>query len=344
MVEKGKEGSGSRGGILGCVLLLLCSPILVLASLWAYGAICFDGPVGRGSGNTALAILWAVGTAVLVWRGRGAGRRLLTWCAGLAVVVLPWMLLIPASNDREWKAEWAETGWCEIEGDVYTFHNFRNFDYGRDGAVTENWETRTVRLSNLRGVDYFHDAFGGDKWAHPMLSYDFGPDGHVLVSIETRREVGEAYSEIGGLYKMFELQYLFGDERDFVRVRTNIRDEPVYLYRMDFPMEQVRGTFLDSVRTLNELKDQPQWYNVITHNCTTSYRVQTPTERQEQLDIRLLINGKLDELVYERGRLVTEGLSFAELRGKALINEAAQAAHDAPDFSERIREGRPGFE
>jgi hypothetical protein len=327
-------------------LWLLLSPVLLvvipLASLWAFGAIYFDGPAGPGNSSKVLAIAWAVTTLVLVIRGWGGGRRLTVWLACFAVVLVPW-LLIPASNDRDWKAEWAKTPWAEIDGDTITFHNFRNFDYGHDGSVTERWETRTVRLSNLRGVDYFHDAFGGNNWAHPMLSYDFGPDGHILVSIETRREADESFSQLGGLYKMFELQYLFGDERDFIRVRTNIREEPVYLYRMDFPMTKVRDLFLDSVRTLNDLKKRPRWYNVITNNCTTSYWAQTPTERRSPLDIRVLINGELDQLMYERGSFLMDDLPFAELREKAFINEAAQAAHEDPEFSKRIREGRLGF-
>jgi len=39
----------------------------------------------------------------------------------------------------------------------------------------------------------------------------------------------------------------------------------------------------------------------------------------------------------------SEGLPFAELKKRALIDEAAKAAKDAPDFSARIRAGRPGF-
>jgi len=40
-------------------------------------------------------------------------------------------------------------------------------------------------------------------------------------------------------------------------------------------------------------------------------------------------------------RLKTYGLSFEELRQRCLINEAAEKAHRAPNFSEKIREGRP---
>jgi hypothetical protein len=314
----------------------------VLCSLWALGAIRFDAPLGREAGNLVLAGLWLVVVIVLLAVVKGVRNRSLAWAACFLAVLLPWLAVRP-SHDRDWQAVWAKTGWVEVEGDLVAFHNFRNFDYALDGTVTERWETRTVRLSNLQGLDCFLVAFGGEWLAHPILSFDFGPDGRVAFSIETRREVGESYSEFGGLYKMFELAYMFGDERDFVRVRTNLRDEPIYLYRGHFPQERVRGMFLESVAAANDLRDRPRFYNVLAANCTTSLRAQTPAENRNPFDIRLLLNGKLDELVYERGGLRTDGLPFAELRRRAFINAAARAAHDDPAFSERIREGRPGF-
>lgn len=317
--------------------------VFLLGSLWAYGAIYFDGPGARGSRvNIALAIAWALLAVVLLIKAPGRRTRAMTWLACMAVVILPWLLIRP-SHDRDWQAEWKETGWAEIEGDLITFHNFRNFDYAMDGTITERWETRTVHLSKLRGLDYFHDAFGGELIAHTLLSYDFGEDGHVVLSIETRRELGESYSEVGGFYKMFELQYLFGDERDLVRVRSNLRNEPVHLYRTKFDSMRVRESFLESVHALNSLHDQPRWYNVVTNNCTTSLRTQTPTRKRAKFDYRMLLNGKLDALVYEKDGFFTDGLSFPELRAQSLINEAANAAHNDPLFSMRIRAGRPGF-
>jgi hypothetical protein len=252
-------------------------------------------------------------------------------------------LAIRPSNERDWQQDWRKTGWAEIDGDTVMFHNFRNFDYTPDGEVTERWETRTVHLSNLRALDVFLDKFGGELIAHPIVSFDFGPDGFVALSVETRREKGEAYSEFGGLYKMFELQYVFGDERDLVRVRTNVRKEPVYLYRVKISPERLRQRFHDCVKVLNELHDRPRFYNVLTANCTTSLRAQTPKGRRMPFDSRMLANGRLDELAYEWGSIETGGLPFPELQEQALINDLAQGAHDDPAFSTRIREGRAGL-
>lgn len=329
------------------VLAKLAGGLLVtLAVAYTFGALWFDGPLGTAASPTNQALAWGwlvvLTTTQLDFRRRPVARWI-ALAAGLAVVLVPWSTIRP-SNERDWKPEFAETGWVEVDGDQLHFHQARNFDYTVDGAVTERWETRSHHLSKLAGVDYFHDAFGGDLLAHPILSFDFGEEGHLCLSIETRRETSESFSALGGLFKMFELQYVFGDERDFIRVRTNIRHEPVYLYRTRAGPAHAREILMESIATQNELRRQPRFYNVLTANCTTSLRAQTPAEDREAFDWRMLVNGRLDEYVQETGGLVDDGLPFEQLRARALINEAAEAAHDDPAFSDRVRAGRIGFD
>ena len=45
---------------------------------------------------------------------------------GILVVLF---LRIPASNDRDWQPEVAQTPYATINGDLITIHNVRNFDY-----------------------------------------------------------------------------------------------------------------------------------------------------------------------------------------------------------------------
>jgi hypothetical protein len=53
------------------------------------------------------------------------------------------------------------------------------------------------------------------------------------------------------------------------------------------------------------------------------------------------VNGKADEMLYERHQIKTGGLSFAELKRRSWINPAAQAANDDPNFSALIRTDLP---
>lgn len=320
---------------------LLRRAIYFFGTLWAFGAVWSDAPLDMDR-NLIFAIVWLLVTLTYLCFLRGAAKRGIVWLACVLAVAVPWLFKQP-SHHRTWAPEWSETGWAEVSDDVVTFHNFRNFDWNLDGTATEQWETRTVHLSKLQGVDYFHNPFAGDFMAHPIISYDFGPDGRVALSIETRREVGEKFSLVGGLYKYTELQYIFGDERDLVRVRTNLRDEPMHLYHAKFTRERALDSFIESVEALNQLAEKPMFYNIVYSNCTTSLWTQKAADRRSAFDYRILINGRLDELIYERGGLVDGGLPFSVLRKRTLITEKAQAAQEDPEFSRAIRNGLIGF-
>ena len=180
--------------------------------------------------------------------------------------------------------------------------------------------------------------------AHPIASFQFDNAPPVCFSIETRKQVGQSYSAIGGLYRQFELIYICAEERDVIRVRTNYRHgEEIFLYRTKAPPEGARRRFMEYVASMNTLRDHPRWYNAVTTNCTTTIRTQHDAARRAPWDWRILVNGYADEMLYEHGLIETDNLPFAELKSRARVNEAAQAADAAPDFSTRIRAGRPGF-
>ena len=88
----------------------------------------------------------------------------------------------------------------------------------------------------------------------------------------------------------------------------------------------------------------PRWHNAITANCTTTIRSQRSIAARSPWDLRILLNGRIDEMFYQRGLLSTGGLPFGELKQRALINPEAMAADQDPEFSRRIRAGRPGFD
>lgn len=77
----------------------------------------------------------------------------------------------------------------------------------------------------------------------------------------------------GPPHKQYELIYMVGDERDLIGLRTNYRKAPpedVYLYRVRAPLENMRRFFMDYIRAINSLKEQPEFYNTLTTNCTTN--------------------------------------------------------------------------
>jgi hypothetical protein len=304
------------------------------------GALWYDLPVSAIARKIA-ALLLFVGFAALWWSGKW---KLRLASIGLPLLVAVWWSTIAPRNDRRWLPDVAQSAFAEVHGDQVTFHNVRNCDYRTETDYTPHWETRTVDLSKLTGIDMAVNFWGSPYMAHPIISFQFSDAPPLCFSIETRKEVGESYSAIGGFYRQFELIYVVADERDVIRVRTNYRkNEDIYLYRLNISRENARGRFMEYVTALNTLREKPRWYNAITTNCTTSIRSQHTKGQRAAWDWRMLVNGKADELMYERHAFQTGGMSFSEIKKRSLINEAARAANDAPDFSTRIRADLPWF-
>ncbi len=85
----------------------------------------------------------------------------------------------------------AQLPWAEINGDEVTLHNVRNCDYRTETDFTPRGETRTVRVSQLKGVDLFINYWGSPYMAHPIASFQFADALPVCLSIKTRKEEGE---------------------------------------------------------------------------------------------------------------------------------------------------------
>ena len=325
------------------VLIALLIFVALLLTVWAAAALYFDSPIAPLRTPAAILYLLLILGALLVLR-RGPMGLVIAF-AGFGVVALWWFSLKP-SGGRNWQPDNAETAYADIDGDHITIHNFRNCSYVTEKDYTCRWETRSFDLANLTGADIFITWWGPTLIAHPIVSFDFGSQGHVPISIETRDVVGQDYSAIRGFFRQYELAYIVSDERDVVRLRTNYRkDEEVYLFRTTVKPEFAQKIFLDYIERVNELHNKPEWYNAVTNNCTTNIDVSASQAqgRSTVWDWRVLLNGKMDEMLYEHDRLVTGGLPLPALKAQAHINAAGIAADDSSQWSQLIRVGRVGF-
>ena len=268
-------------------------------------------------------------------------RTLLGWGIAFALLMLWWTSLEP-SNQRDWQPEVAVLPHATRAGDLVTLHGVRNFDYRTEQDFVAQYDERTFDLRKLDAVDLVAVYWMGDAIAHIMVSFGFGGD-HIAFSIETRKEQGEAYSALAGFFRRYELIYVVGDERDLIRLRTNYREPPelVYLYRTRAGPQAARALFLEYVAKINQLHERAEFYNTLTTNCTTDvWLLVRALSSRFPLDWRVLLSGHFPEYAYDLGSLDTS-LPFAALKRLSLINDKAQAADQAPDFSRRIREGLP---
>jgi hypothetical protein len=316
--------------------------ILALLTLWAVAALYVDLRIPAL--RIPVTLIYVVGIITILFKLKRS------WAAALCFAgfcsVLAWWLALKPSNDGNWQPDSDRTAWAEMDGDRVTIHNLRNCDYRTETDYTNCWSDRTLYLSQIRATDFFLTNWGIPFASHPIVSFQSGDNEHVAFSIEARYKAGQAYSTILGFFRQFGLIFVAADERDVIRLRTNYRkDEEVYLYRVHVQPEVARAMFLTYVTYLNKLKDHPEWYNELTRNCTTTLDKQLAANvnNPQPWNYQFILNGTLDELLYDRGRLVTGGLPFPELKQREHINAAAQAADHSPDFSALIRAGRIGF-
>jgi len=322
------------------IRLLLAISILGL-SAWAALALYF-GPLQSTAGAIAIAAsgLLAAGAAAL---RRGTWGPVALFAALFIGFLFVWSGVEP-SNDREWQPDVAELPYATFDGDLVTIHNVRNFDYRTETTYTPHYYDKTYDLRELDSVDLIAVYWMGDAIAHVMLSFGFAGRDFVAVSIETSKEVGETYDTIRGFFRQYELTYIVGDERDLIRLRTNYRKDPpedAYLFRAKGPPENARRLFLDYFREINELLEHPAFYNSLTTNCTTNVLMHTKVNPGDHTySWKILLSGYAPLYAYESGRLDT-ALPFDELKRRSYINGPAQAADEAPDFSQRIRAELP---
>lgn len=311
--------------------------------VWLFGLIAFAGPFSIGWLNILLALLWLAAFIVATVRFSKPLKGYRPVHMLLLLPLIPHVYLRDPSHSCDWEIPYQRTAWAEVSGDTVTIHHFRSFDYTAGGEPIPAWSTRSFDLAKLRGMDFIMSHWGSEWVGHPIFSFDFGDEGHLAFTIEARMEKGESYALFPGLYRQYELSYIPCEESDAVRVRTNFRKgEGVRLYRTIATPEQARVRLMEFIKSMNRISDHPRFYNVLTSNCTTAVRSQMTN--RFPMDWRIILNGKLDAMLYERGVLVTEGLPFAELSRRALINPQAQAHPGVEGFSEKIREGVPGFE
>lgn len=323
------------------VLGLFGGVTFFLATAWAAGALYFDLPIPWL--RASLALVYGLLIVAGLFFTKNWWRALGVMMGGF-VVVLAWWLTINPSADRAWQPDVARRARADIQGDDVTLHDVRNCDYRSETDYTPHWETRVVHLSKLTGLDLAISYWGSPWIAHPIASFQFTDSLPLAISIETRKAEGQSYSVIAGLYRQYELIYLAADERDVIRLRTNYRKgEDVYLYRIAISPDHARALFLAYLDRLNRLHERPEFYHQIVDNCTTNIRlanIEATRGKVQPWNWRMLLNGKGDELLYERG-LINRSMPFAALKEQSLINKRAQAADASADFSQLIRAGLP---
>lgn len=314
--------------------------------LWSIGAIYYLTYLPEWIGKV-LASLYAISIPVLLWRS--GNRRLARGLIAFSIVaIFAATLLIRPSNDRSWAADQARVAQISIADDVVTINNFRNSVYRSDSDFDVTFETKQFELDQIESVWFIVQRFDvRDGLAHVFVSFglkEASDPEFFSISIEIRREEGESYSPLRGMYRTYELTNVVGDERDLIGVRTIHRpDDRVFMYRVNATAQESQALFLKFAQRIEKLRAAPRFYNTLVDNCANgivrlTYEL-TP-EPINWLDPRIVLPGYSAKFGFEKGLIGDRknGQTFDELQGKSRIDEIARRVGITESFSNDIRE------
>ena len=183
-------------------------------------------------------------------------------------------------------------------------------------------------------MDLILSYWAGEAIAHLIVSIGFDDGTRLAFSIETRKSRGEEYSTIAGFFRQYELSIIAADERDVVRVRSNVRGEDVQIYRLRMPPHYMpRGCCANTLRRPMTWRARRAGTTHSTGNCTTlAFGMIRLIRPGLHLDYRILLSGYLPDYAYDVGATDTS-IPFERLRDLARIHDKAAQADADPDFS-----------
>ena len=314
--------------------------LLGILWLWTIGACWFSGIV-----ESPLAQILAVGLLVGLPLALVMGNRrvaLFAFALLLIPLFLEWLFNEPKVL-RAWEPDVATTISFRHEGERIHLAGVRNIAYRSSNDFDVRYERRTLDLRKLHAVDFMVERFHAFKGiAHTLLSFGFDDGQHLCISVEIRREQGEVYHPLAGMYKQYELIYVVGSEQDLIGLRTNHRRSDVWLFPIKTTPKLMRALLLDMLARAEKLGKTPEYYQTLTNNCTTNMVDHVLALAPDRIpsDWRILLPGFSAELAYEIG-LVDTDLSLEEAMKHFRIDDIAQSLDQVDrGFSRHIRSRR----
>ncbi|MDP7002515.1 MAG: DUF4105 domain-containing protein [Candidatus Thalassarchaeaceae archaeon] len=262
------------------------------------------------------------------------------------VVILTWLvarhLSLKPSNERSWVNDNKRLAEAEFDGDGVTIRNVRDFEWRSSRDFDERWMDMKIDLGRVSKIWFVLEYFDPSRrqMAHTILSFEMEDGTRVACSIEVRREKGERYHPIKGMFRQYELIYVWATERDIIGVRTNCRKNSVtHLFEAVVLGPGNERRMLESyLRRTNKLGKEPEWYNTLTNTCTTNIvrHVNEVYPGRIPRALAILLPG-LSPNILHRNNLVKMTGSLEETLERSIIDERAKTWDSATDFGDWIR-------
>jgi len=251
-----------------------------------------------------------------------------------------WLFSQKASHDRMWEVGQERLAHFVFDGDNFKVENYRNFDWRKDengkAQLTLNgcsvddelakkgicYEERSYKLSDIETVNVIISHFDDyEGMAHIFISFVIKEGENIVMSMETRRELGEDFSPWLGMLRQFEIVYVVGSESDIIGLRTRVRGERVYVYPTIATPEKAQQLFLTLAKEINSIYDEPKMYHTLTSNCTNEItkRVEEISTLDFPLTWKTIFPGFFDEILYEM-KVIPSDKPFEEIKRQYKID------------------------
>jgi hypothetical protein len=266
---------------------------------------------------------------------------------GVAIsIFLSWALVrhlrLRPSNERFWVNDNARMATAEFDGEKVTIRNVRDFEWRSTKDFDERWIDVTMSLDKMAKIWFVLEYFEPSKkqMAHTIMVFEDDDGQRIACSIEVRREQGERYHPIKGLFRQYELIYVWATERDVIGVRTRCRKNSVtHLFEAVVLGPGNERRMLESyLRRSNKLSIEPEWYNTITNTCTTNIvaHVNEVYPGRVPWGVSILLPG-LSPRLLSRNNLVKMTGTLEETLRDSVIDQRAMRWDGAVDFGDWIR-------
>lgn len=276
-------------------------------------------------------------------------KKLFTWRRLFLFIILALILTViwyiffqRPSNTGNWQQKVAVQSTAEFNGNLVTVHNVRNFKYPHtESDQIVGYYDKTYDLDKVSKTWFVTEPFKpGALAAHTLLSFEFTNGDFLAITIESRLQIGQEYNIYWGLLHTYPLIYIVSDEKDAIFLRANIRKSNVYLYPVRATAEQSRILLVDMLNKMNDLVKNPNWYNTVWANCTSSIAHHVNKIWPNALPTfswEMLVTGYADELAFKKGLIDTD-LPLEQAREKYLITAKSQKIGYVENYSELIRQ------
>ncbi len=158
------------------------------------------------------------------------------------------------------------------------------------------------------------------------------PD-YLTLSVEARREVGDVYSPLRGLFGAYGLAFVWSTEKDIFTNTALALDRKLQMYKIDVTAEQAAIILKAFVERSNAVARKPELYNTLDNNCTTELAavINDKFGRKIPRHRSFRRGGEAARYLHRLGYITNAETPFATIRSMAEIGPMIAAYQRLPD-------------